>query len=379
MHLSLRWGRTAGAAGRVPVLLPLALVVVCGGCPFARTPGSSTDDGTASGTDRNANLANATPLKLSAGDAYLEFTGTISGRSDVDVYDLGTLAIGDRVTIDIERTSGNLDAVAGVFDSRTYLVAFNDDRAADGTNLDPQIDFYIHGGTGKYYLAIIAYAGNNTTGNYAVTLDIQRDAGLPPDTVQLVYLNWAGGQEVRIRNVGLYNLTPFSATDVRLAVDQTEALKDRVQTIVAERYDGYNLIVLNSDDHPVPSVPYSSVYFGGRDYEAFAISQQIDSYNADPEDDAIIFTQSFGEVFGGQANLEQMAQALGNTVAHEVGHLLGLVHTADCDDLMDTTCYNDRLLREQEFKAAVLDDSVFPFGYQDSAELLGWILGLVGS
>jgi hypothetical protein len=73
-----------------------------------------------------------------------------------------------------------------------------------------------------------------------------------------------------------------------------------------------------------------------------------------------------------------MAQAVGNTVAHELGHLLGLVHTADCEDLMDTSCGNDSILVPQHFGTALLDRSVFPLGLQNEAELLDWILGFVG-
>ena len=162
-----------------------------------------------------------------------------------------------------------------------------------------------------------------------------------------------------------------------LAEDQTDALKDRVQRIVEDRYAGYGLLVLNSDDNDEPSLAHSTAYFGGTSYEAFAISEQIDTFNEDPSDQTIVFTGSYQEVFP-RATLEQMAQALGNTVAHEIGHLLGLVHTHDCNSLMDTTCTNERLLSAQAFKTAALDDSVFPFGWQDAEEILGWILGFVG-
>jgi hypothetical protein len=147
--------------------------------------------------------------------------------------------------------------------------------------------------------------------------------------------------------------------------------------IVADRYRGYNVVVLTSDAVPRPSEPHSTVHFGGRDADAFAISEQVDTLNRDLADDAIIFTQTFRAAFGSGAALEDMAQALGNTTVHEIGHLLGLSHTADCDDLMDTTCYNERLFDPQSFLRAPLDESVFPFGFQDSAELLDWVVGFI--
>ncbi len=78
-------------------------------------------------------------------------------------------------------------------------------------------------------------------------------------------------------------------------------------------------------------------------------------------------------------NLAQMATAIGNTVAHETGHLLGLVHTRSCSDLMDTTCANDRILSPQQFTRAQLDISVFPFGFLPETDYLTWVLGPSGS
>ena len=67
------------------------------------------------------------------------------------------------------------------------------------------------------------------------------------------------------------------------------------------------------------------------------------------------------------------------TVAHWIGHLLGMVHTHECPDLMDTSCVNDRLLVPQQFSTAPIDGSVLPFGQQPERDLLTWILGLAGS
>ena len=120
------------------------------------------------------------------------------------------------------------------------------------------------------------------------------------------------------------------------------------------------------------------MYFGGADYQAFAISEEVDTFNKNPSDKAIIFTQGFQGAFSGTPTFEQMAVALGNTVAHEVGHLLGLVHTADCNDLMDTSCFNDRLLSAEKFSTAPLDQSVFPFGNQPAKDILTWVLGTIG-
>jgi hypothetical protein len=373
-----RRNRPRELASRWALVVALPLLALCCGCPLPQAADSTTTPSTTD-TDASSSLAAPAAVILSSGDNAREFTGTIADANDVKVYALGRLAPGDHLVADVQRTGGNLDPILALFDDQEELIAFNDDRAADGSDLNPLLDLVVRGDRPNYYLTVAGYQGDQTAGTYSVAISVQRDVGVPAPEAQIVYLNWRGGSNIVIRNVGTYNLPAFSAADVGRPAEETLALKQRVQQIVEERYTAYNLTVLSSDDTDTPTAPHSTVYFGGRDLQAFAISEQIDTLNEDPNDNTIVFTQSYRGAFTRTPTFEQMGQALGNTVAHEIGHLLGLVHTADPNDLMDTTAYNERILTAQEFSKAAVDDSILPFGFQDAPDILTWILGLAGS
>jgi hypothetical protein len=345
------------------------LALVIGGCPAPAEPNN------ASGFDTSNNGSFATAAALNLGSrTSLDFQGSISTPTDVDVYALGDLAVGDRVVLDITALTSGLDLVVTLFDGNDQLVAFNDDRTLDASNLNPYLDVAIPGAPGSYYLGIAQYPGDNRTGQYEVRIELTRGAGVRGPASQIVFLDWDGGL-VASAALGTFTLPPFDAAQVGLSSSQTQSLKNRVAQIVAQRFSGYALVLLSSDNDSVPAAPHSTVYFGGRDPSALAISEAIDALNANPTDNALIYTGTFNGAFTGTPTLEQMATALGNTVAHEIGHLLGLVHTESCTELMDATCTNNALLVPQQFGTAPIDPQTFAIGSQDAVQLLNWILG----
>ncbi|MBI5863964.1 MAG: hypothetical protein HZB38_05570 [Planctomycetes bacterium] len=342
--------------------------------PGRRCAGAWSIDVTNGDTSRGgATLDTAADLTFDD-TGKVDLTASRISGSEVAFYRLGFLDAGDQVDVDVRASSGDLDPVAAIFDANDDVFAFNDDRVPDASDLNPKITAVAREG-GEYFLGVTPFPGAGTSGQYRVVVRITRGVGVPQALGQVVYFNWAGGQNITVPNVGTFDLSPFKASDVGLPDSTTDTLKQRVEELVAQAYAGYNITFASSDDGSQPSGPHSTVNYGGFNRAAFAISEQIDTLNADQSDDTIVFTESFDGAFSRRPSTEPMAVAIANTTAHEIGHLLGLVHTKLCTDLMDTTCGNDSILAKQEFERGPLDDSVFPTGFQDSALLLAWTLG----
>lgn len=362
-------------------IVPVVVLNVAG-CPTLVNNNGNSNDNSGSNTNTNSSLSDvfaaARAVDL-ASDGKATLTDSINRGGGVDIYKLSNLKPGDQVTVDVRATSGDLDPVAAIFDDLENMIAFNDDRTSDGSNVNPLIDFTIRGKAGDYFVGVAPFSVGNSSGNYRVSIDVVKGNGTgPAPEKQTIYLDFVGGNSITVENVGTFDLTPFSAADVGLPAGRTAALKAAIKQGVVDRYQGYNLQVITSDESPEPTTAHSNVYFGGFNRSAFAISQQIDTMNNDQNDDCIIFTESFKGAFTTTPTLDDMATAISNTVAHEVGHLLGMVHTKSCKDLMDTTCGNDSILTVQTFTRASVDESVFPVGFQDATEILTWVLGLAG-
>lgn len=348
----------------------VVLTALLAGCPY---PQQTTDTG-----DDAGDGFSAAKLVTPSSNGKLSISGRIDATDDTDIFQIGVLAPGDRIVIDVRTTSGDLDPVAALFDANRNLVAFNDDRTPDASNTNPLIDIIIRGDEGVHYVGVAPFASGGGSGGYSLEVTITRDVGAPDPSGQIVYLNWAGGNGITVPNVVRnVDLPPFSASDVGLDAADTDVLKSRVEELLADRFAGLDITFVSSDDAPAPAAKHTVVQFGGFEPSAFAISEKIDTFNADNADSTIIFTRSFADAFRATPTLSGMATALANTIAHELGHLFGLVHTASCTDLMDTTCGNDSLLAAQAFQRAPLDDSVFSIGFQDSATILDWLLGMI--
>jgi len=186
-------------------LAGLASISLLLGClPVPKVPYNVTDP-----LEPNDDFDEATSVDLSTNSA--EIVGLLT-VADVDVYDLGPMGVGDKLTVDIEIPDRiPLNAVVALFDSVGRLFFFdgefthiNSDPTADVRMppFEPHFDFTVRQTTSRLYLAVASLAeqvdsdGDGilddfqgfTGGPYAINLAVERGGPRPQPTPQVVAL-----------------------------------------------------------------------------------------------------------------------------------------------------------------------------------------------
>lgn len=328
----------------------------------------------------NDSFASATAVEFSPGRSA-RVTGTVDRQGDLDVFTLGALALGNRLRLDASTPDSSLDVALAVFDTQQRLVYENDDRGGEqGSLLDSYVDFIIRHAGNPYYVVVShsAFAASGTvTGSYQINLSIESDFEVPEAVGQTLLLDFDGGS-VDSPALGQTTIDPFSGRAISpIYRSDTTLLKELIRATVQQNFERFNVTVLTTDE-PLPpnGEEYSTIFLGGYNSRAFGIAEQVDLYNTDFCDDAIVYSESFSPpVFSNVPSVEQLAEAIGNIVAHEAGHLLGLNHVDDELAIMDGASPADTFLLDQEFKEAPLSSDIMPIGMQDAVILLNEALG----
>ncbi|MEK6643291.1 MAG: matrixin family metalloprotease [Planctomycetota bacterium] len=350
-------------------LFALSLLPVCFGvgCPTGTLPGGTPTIG--------STISTATPLTLDSNEKAV-LSSTIEG-SKVDVYDLGAVSPGDRIIVSVRPSMGSsLDPTTAIFDESSVLFAINDDADTAAGRVDSAIDDYIAIGGDHIYLAISKYFFANVGGAYEGDVEIRRGQTAPTAPQQVLLLNFASGS-VTIPDEGTFTYGVFDAADIDATyAGQTAAIKAKIIEVVKQNYQQFGINIISSDDPPVDNTNcvVSTIHFGAFSQTKFGIAQSVDDANRKRCDDGIVFTDDFDKPFTPKPSVDGIAIAIANVAAHEAGHLLGLNHTTDITDLMDTTGSASTLLADQEFKTAALAPSIFPFGKQDGVAMLNRVI-----
>jgi hypothetical protein len=221
------------------------------------------------------------------------------------------------------------------------------------------------------------YAGVQT--QQAATFSLvaaRRHGDVPAPQGQLVWLNFDGAQAVQVAAQPVTALAPFDAADVNPAyAGQSGLVMAEIARTMRRLYAAFDVTILSSADEPEPAEPHSTIYFGGYDSSYMGIGEAVDRYNADPTDQALVYTGSFAPFVTMRLTPEEMGRMIGNAAGHELGHLLGLFHTRGSQNVMDDTRSAWELAGESVVAAGPLAETVFPVGVEDAPTVLAETVG----
>ena len=369
----------------------LSLIMLAGGCGTSLLPGDNNasparpDDGADGGAAQAGGLSGVDSIfgaalvaaMPAAGELSIE--GAIQSRDEVVIYALGPAAVGDRVTIDVSGHDG-LNTVAALFDANGNLIDASDDRSYYAGKLDPYISRVIREDTPELYLGVAISRGtafSSSSGRYdqgSFTALVRREPGavVAAALPQVVYLNFEGGDQVRIGMEPIEDMRPFSAESIsgRFA-GQTEYIVERLVEKMRQDYAAYQVVLYDSKHDPVPAEQHSTLYFGNYSAAFLGLADNVDTGNASLVQEAIVYSEDLAGFESLQPSAEEAAQALANVASHELGHLLGLEHTAENQDLMATAATARQILEgDASFMRVRLQAAVFPLGWQDNPHLL---------
>lgn len=332
---------------------------------------NSNSNGDAMDVEPGTNFDNAQTVALGKGDRAV-LDGTIVSSDEVHVYDIGVVARGDRVEISaVTRNGPNLDPMIALFDADGFRLFWNDDVNQRVGNFNSQIIDSIRHDSVPTYVAIAASNFSMTTGDYRLTVQMERQVSVVEPRGQTLVLNWEFEPDVVIARTPFGDANGIDASSIQSSfAGRDDELKAGILAIVREDFADFDLTILTSDD-PEPSGPFSTVYFANEAVlQIFGLSDEVDFYNGSDQDNAIIFQAAFSDL---GSDFNAIVQALGNVTSHEIGHTVGLMHTTDPNELMDTTGADETLLDDQGLGTASLFD--FPVGLQNSGLLLEETLG----
>lgn len=356
---------------RLPVslLLPVACATVIG---CTQPTADTTDTGLVSlvAGITESNPADATTQSSDPPRTPSTLSGSITTAGDYQLFELGGGLFGDNWTItDTSAQFGGHSFLVALFDANYELL-----RREVLTSSRP-LEHILRADAQALYLGVTP-TYNGSGGDFRFTISRRGGAAVPAPQLQAVWLNFGGATDVRVHSRAGISFPAFNATMVGGAyADATAIVKAGIVAAMREDYAAFNVQILSSDDGPPPEGPYAVLHFGGSDARLLGLADNVDQYNANPWQVAMIYVEGFADFAVMNLTPEEMGQMVGNVASHELGHLLGLYHTRVPADLMDTTGTAWDLAADQAFSVADLERTVFPFGRENCPRRLAETVG----
>ncbi len=221
------------------------------------------------------------------------------------------------------------------------------------------------------YIAMASTPGFTSQGDYLLGASLEFPAPIPQPSPDVVLLDFGGGRNVKVGTRAAIDVPAFDAAQISARyAGMTATLAEAVVELVRGDFAGYDVTILSTTEGAQADGTMSRVRFGAFDEALLGVAEGVDEYNAIAGQQAMVFTDTFEAFMRLDPSVSEMAQAIANVASHEIGHLLGLVHTSDPAELMDVTASLNELLHDQDFGTAPIYEAVFPLGHQDSVQLL---------
>ena len=338
--------------------------------PFTVKAACDLSESENNGTFETAKLVSVGCIDNQSG---LGISGKISNSSDVDVYKIsGSFDKGDVLNVVYSVGGSVTDALAtGIFRPDNNLLVINDHRNVFRQAFGPNTNFKFYNNEEFVYLSVSATPGYyETSSNYAI--NIKRNSGSAPQPrPQWLLLDFKGVSGARIGSRPPVDTLPLSSSWLATAYPgQIDYIKKKIVELMRLQMVNFNIGILTTDD-PIPNnLIYSTVYFGAYDSALLGVAEGVDEYNASDDQNAIVFVETFKSFQYINPTVDEISTAIANVGSHEAGHLMGLVHTDDPQDIPDVTSTLEELVKEQNFQTASLYQAVYPIGTQSSPWLL---------
>jgi len=303
-------------------------------------------------------------IHLDSNGQAVILSGQVNGEGDYEIFAFGLSQAGDRWVIGQESPSDGRMVVA-LFDENMHLLA-----RSTKTAHSPLTHTMRHE-CAAVFVGVGTVPGQGG-GVYRYRVSRTVGAEIPPPRPQLVWLNFAGVANLTIGDHKGMTFGPFDASVVGEAyAGATDEIKQAILNTLRSTYADYDVTFLMSDETVETAEPHATIHFGHDDEALLGLADNVDGYNADSGQNAIVFVEHFAVYWTMKLDPQQMGQMIGNSASHELGHLLGLHHTNQSDSVMDIAAGDAwDVAGERGFRVADLDPEVFPVGQLNSPRIL---------